>query len=45
MSKHYIIWKDQTSNGPFPWMFEGDEWGDVGSCATHEDAIAATTGR
>lgn len=46
MSKHYWIWKDQTeAPEDFLWCFESDEWGDTGSCATFEQAVAATVGR
>lgn len=46
MSEHYTIWKDRNQpEGDYPWLFEGDEWGDTGSSATHADAIAATVGR
>lgn len=42
----YVIWKDETGVcGAFPWCFEGSDWGDTGSCATFEEAIAATVGR
>lgn len=41
-SEKYIIWKD-TTGVAYPWHFEGG-WGDTGTCATFDEAIAATVG-